>query len=119
MDGKVFKTEDAQAGKNLPAMHPNCRSTTIPYFAEGRPQFRTARDKDGNRITVPASMKYDEWYKKYIKPYEKAKKPRTQAAPSKSKPVEVPTVTPAEIQVSKPETGGYTEVKIPRRKNRE
>lgn len=73
MDGKVFKTEDAQAGKNLPAMHPNCRSTTIPYFKEGMPEYRTARDKDGKRITVPADMKYDEWYKKYIEPYKKPK----------------------------------------------
>lgn len=73
LDGKVFKVEDAQAGKNLPAMHPNCRSTTIPYFKEGMPEIRTARDKDGNRITVPASMTYDEWHKKYIEPYEKKK----------------------------------------------
>ena len=71
MDGKVFKTSEAQAGKNLPAMHPNCRSTTIPHFKDGNPTMRTARDKDGKRITVPASMKYDEWYKKYIKPYKK------------------------------------------------
>ncbi len=71
MDGKVFKTSEAQAGKNLPAMHPNCRSTTIPHFKDGNPTMRTARDKDGKRITVPASMKYDEWYEKYIKPYKK------------------------------------------------
>ena len=67
LDGKIFKTKDAQAGKNLPAMHPNCRSTTIPHFKDGNPTMRTARDKNGKRITVPASMKYDEWYKKYIK----------------------------------------------------
>ena len=71
MDGKIFAVKDAQAGKNLPAMHPNCRSTTIPYFPDDRPTVRTARDKDGKRITVPENMKYDEWYKKYIKPYEK------------------------------------------------
>lgn len=71
LDGKIFKTKDAQAGKNLPAMHPNCRSTTIPHFKDGNPTMRTARDKNGKRITVPASMKYDEWYEKYIKPYKK------------------------------------------------
>lgn len=102
MDGKVFKTSDAQAGKNLPAMHPNCRSTTIPYFKEGMPEYRTARDKDGKRITVPASMKYDEWHKKYIEPTKKN-------APSK-----VPKATPAEIQVSKAEKpeNAYTAEKI-------
>ena len=29
LDGKIFETKDAKAGTNLPAMHPNCRSTTI------------------------------------------------------------------------------------------
>lgn len=116
MDGKVFKTSDAQVGKNLPAMHPNCRSTTIPYFKEGMPEYRTARDKDGKRITVPASMKYPEWYDKYVKPYEKAKKPRTQPAPSKNKPVEVPAVTPAEVQVSKAQSGDYIDTPIPKRR---
>jgi SPP1 gp7 family putative phage head morphogenesis protein len=71
LDGKIFKTSDAQAGKNLPAMHPNCRSTTIPYFEDSLPSMRWARDKDGKRITVPASMNYKEWYKQYIEPYEK------------------------------------------------
>ena len=116
MDGKVFYTKDAQAGKNLPAMHPNCRSTTIPKFKDGNPTFRTARDKDGKRITVPASMKYPEWYNKHIKPYEKAKKPRTQPAPSKNKPVEVPAVTPAEVQVSKAQSGDYIDTPIPKRR---
>lgn len=106
LDGKIFETSKAQAGKNLPPLHPQCRCTTIAHFEEGNPTIRTARDKDGKRITVPASMKYDDWYKKYIKPYEKAKKPRT---------VEVPAATPAEIQVSKAEKGLYTEEKIPKK----
>lgn len=121
MDGKVFKTEDAQAGKNLPAMHPNCRSTTIPYFAEGRPQFRTARDKDGKRIKVPADMKYDEWYKKYIEPYEGEKGTKKRTKPSKGKdttpsrttpqrPQEVPTIDVPAPSVGVPE---YVEEKIP------
>ena len=71
LDGKIFETSDAQAGKNLPAMHPNCRSTTIPYFEDSLPSMRWARDKDGKRITVPASMNYKAWYKQYIEPYEK------------------------------------------------
>lgn len=113
MDGKIFKTEDAKAGINLPAMHPNCRSTTIPYFAEGRPQFRTARDKDGKRIKVPADMKYDEWYKKYIEPQEQQKRSQKppKAQPGTSVQVELPAPQEAD--------SGYTEVKIPRRKNRE
>lgn len=66
LDGKVFALKDAKAGVNLPAMHPNCRSTTISYFEEYEPSIRIARDKDGNRIRVPANMAYKEWYKKYI-----------------------------------------------------
>lgn len=113
LDGKVFKTSEAQAGKNLPAMHPNCRSTTIPYFKDGMPTVRTARDKDGNRITVPANMKYDEWYKKYIEPYEQQKRSQKppKAQPGTSAQVELPAPQGAD--------NGYTEVKIPRRKNRE
>ena len=113
MDGKVFKTEDAKAGINLPAMHPNCRSTTIPYFKDGMPEYRTARDKDGKRIKVPADMKYDEWYKKYIEPYEQQKRSQKppKAQPGTSVQVELPAPQGAD--------NGYTEVKIPRRKNRE
>lgn len=66
LDGKVFNVKDAKAGVNLPAMHPNCRSTTISYFDDYEPTVRAARDKDGNRITVPGNMTYPEWYKKYI-----------------------------------------------------
>jgi SPP1 gp7 family putative phage head morphogenesis protein len=32
LDGKVFKLSDKQVGVNFPPTHPNCRSTTIPYF---------------------------------------------------------------------------------------
>lgn len=32
LDGKVFKRNNAQAGVNLPPMHPFCRSTTLPVL---------------------------------------------------------------------------------------
>nr|DAS95669.1 MAG TPA: minor capsid protein [Caudoviricetes sp.] len=31
LNGEVFKTENATEGENYPPMHPNCRSTTVPY----------------------------------------------------------------------------------------
>jgi SPP1 gp7 family putative phage head morphogenesis protein len=34
LDGKVFNVENAKAGVNLPPMHPNCRSTIIPYIKQ-------------------------------------------------------------------------------------
>ena len=109
LDGKVFETKEAKAGVNLPAMHPNCRSTTIAYFEDGMPDIRIAKDKDGKNIKVPASMTYDEWYDKYIKPTEGEKSPQKppKAQPGKSVPVEIPAPQGAD--------SGYTDVKIPKR----
>ena len=64
LDGKVFWTEEASTGRNYPPMHPNCRSTTIPYFPpdefDGEYQ-RAARDKDGQYYTVSADTTYSKW----------------------------------------------------------
>jgi len=108
-DGKIYEVKDAKAGVNLPAMHPNCRSTTIPYFEDGMPTVRAARDENGKRIKVPASMKYDEWYKKYVEPKEQQKRSQQppKAQPGKSVPVEIPAPQGAD--------SGYTDVKIPKK----
>lgn len=122
LDGKVFETKDAKAGVNLPAMHPNCRSTTIAYFEDGMPQYRIARDKDGNRIRVPADMTYKDWYKNYIE--NGSQSPPTPArgnnTPKPSGKPQQPTVKPTEgnavdINVSEPVNppGAYTDVPIP------
>ena len=128
LDGKVFPTDKAQAGKNLPSMHPNCRSTTIPEFEEGMPEFRTARDKDGNRITVPADMTYPEWYDKYVKPKEEQNTPKTPSKSPKGKdtspkpeaaktPQKPPEKPPADVEIPAPkqEAPEYTETPIPKR----
>lgn len=109
LDGEVFDTKDAQAGKNLPAMHPNCRSTTIPYFEEGMPEERIARDKDGKRIKVPADMKYDEWYKQYINP-EGPPKPNKGNTPP---PAQKPPKKQSEKPQAKPEQPKPVDVEIP------
>lgn len=127
LDGKVFETKDAQAGKNLPSMHPNCRSTTIPYFEDGMPEIRAARDKDGNRIKVPADMTYPEWYEKYIKPSEGGNGSQKPSAPSKGKdaaksgngsqkPQKTLDSKPAEINIPAPDNGQpeYTDTPIPK-----
>jgi SPP1 gp7 family putative phage head morphogenesis protein len=127
LDGKVFETKDAQAGKNLPSMHPNCRSTTIPYFEDGMPEIRAARDKDGNRIKVPADMTYPEWYEKYIKPSEGGNGSQKPSAPSKGKdtaksgngsqkPQKPLDSKPAEINIPAPDNGQpeYTDTPIPK-----
>lgn len=118
LDGKVFETKDAQAGKNLPAMHPNCRSTTIPYFEDGIPDIRIAKDKDGKNIKVPANMKYDDWYEQYIKPYEQQKPSKGNNTPNASKTQNTAstTATAPIIDVEKPTSGTYVDVPVPNRK---
>lgn len=69
MDGKVFEMKDYEVGTTAPPFHPNCRSTTIPYFddefTEG--EERAARDEvTGKTYYVPADMKYGEWKKKFV-----------------------------------------------------
>lgn len=36
LDGEVFLYEEAEAGKNYPPMHPNCRSRAMPVIDEAR-----------------------------------------------------------------------------------
>lgn len=48
LNDEVFKTEDATEGENYPPMHPNCRSTTVPYeYAdiESDPVNETLKDE--------------------------------------------------------------------------
>ena len=66
LDGKTFLVEEAKAGKNLPPMHPFCRSITVPVVSD-RPGTRWARDPvTGRSMTVPADMTYSQWYEKYV-----------------------------------------------------
>lgn len=69
MDGKVFDMKDYEVGTTAPPFHPNCRTTTIPYFddefTEG--ETRAARNDDtGKTYQVAANMKYEEWKKSFI-----------------------------------------------------
>nr|DAU68306.1 MAG TPA: minor capsid protein [Caudoviricetes sp.] len=64
LDGKVFEVSKRQIGLNCNPMHPNCRSTTIPYLEEYQDEgdTRLARDMDGKNYKVPANMDYKVWY---------------------------------------------------------
>lgn len=69
LDGRVYRLKDRKVGVNASPYHPNCRCTEIPYFGNGEhldKSMRIARGSDGERYYVPASMSYDEWYKKYV-----------------------------------------------------
>lgn len=66
MDGKVFAVEDGVPGKNMPPLHPWCRSTTIAELEDDvtAKLKRRARDPEtGKLYEVPADMTYEEWKK--------------------------------------------------------
>lgn len=86
LDKKTFKVSEAQAGKNLPPMHPWCRSTTMAWMppellAKLKQQAWDPVEKKS--VTVPGDMTYQQWYDKYVKggekPAEKAAQSRTEA----------------------------------------
>lgn len=67
LDGKIFDRKDYQVGVTAPPFHPNCRTTTVPWFPDDVDTGeRTARGKDGEEGYVPQNMTYKEWYNKYI-----------------------------------------------------
>lgn len=67
LNGRVFKLREVQEGVNYPPMHPNCRSTTVPYFEPDDidkmfdEAQRVARDENGELYYVPESMSYKQW----------------------------------------------------------
>ncbi|MGP1567508.1 MAG: minor capsid protein [Peptoanaerobacter stomatis] len=61
LDKKVFYVKDKQVGVNCNPMHPNCRSTTIPYFSDMQGS-RAARGVDGKTYSVDRNMSYRDWY---------------------------------------------------------
>lgn len=66
MDGKIFDMKDYQVGITANPFHPNCRTVTAPYFEDDTNSMRAMRTEEGKTEYVPANMKYDEWYKKYV-----------------------------------------------------
>ena len=63
-DKKVYNTEDAKAGENLPPLHPNCRSTISAYLGEEyESAIRIARNENGENEYVD-NVPYNEWLKR-------------------------------------------------------
>lgn len=68
LDGKVFKLSEAKTGINLPPMHPNCRSTTVPYFPEddiSEAVERIARDESGKSYYLAKDITFQQWVNDY------------------------------------------------------
>jgi len=68
MDGKVFDMKDYEPGVTANPFHPNCRSTTCPWFDDdfGEIGERAARGEDGKTYYVPADMNYHEWKETFV-----------------------------------------------------
>lgn len=64
----AYSTNRVVVGVNYPLFHVNCRTTTVPFYEDMDTGMmsRAARDAEDNPITVPADMKYEEWYQTYI-----------------------------------------------------
>ena len=65
LDGKVFPMPMYEPGVTANPFHPRCRCCTAPYFADLGGE-RAARDLDGEHISIPANMKYDEWKREFV-----------------------------------------------------
>lgn len=70
MDGEIFKVKEKEVGINYPPFHPNCRTTTIPYFEPD--EFDTEieqyiKDEDGIKHKITDDTQYEEW-KNALKP---------------------------------------------------
>lgn len=69
LDEEIFQVKDRKTGVNCPPMHPWCRSTTVSVVNREwlKDMTRSALDPaTGKRIKVPRTMKYAEWYEKYV-----------------------------------------------------
>lgn len=69
MDGEIFDLSEKEVGINFPPFHPNCRTTTIPYFEpdeiDRKYSNRTRLAKEnGQYYKVPEDMTYNEWKNK-------------------------------------------------------
>jgi len=66
-DGEIYDVKKALTGVNSPPFHWFCRTTTIPHIKDNEDGKRVARNPiTGKNYTVPAEMKYKQWYNKYV-----------------------------------------------------
>lgn len=64
MDLEIIPLAEKEVGVNFPPFHPNCRTTTIPYFEPDEftaQEMRIARDEEGETYYVPANVNYRQW----------------------------------------------------------
>lgn len=79
LDGKHLPLNEYKPGITAPPFHPNCRTTTVPYFEDDIGE-RIARNADRETYYVPGDMTYREWENKYVKPAEQSLTPSEKTA---------------------------------------
>ncbi len=71
MDGYVGELSKAVPGVNYPPFHPNCRTTTVPYFDDEEDEERIMRNEEGAN-EFDENMSYEQWLSKVV--HKKAEK---------------------------------------------
>ena len=67
MDGKRFKVSEGIPGDNVPPLHPNCRSTIVPYFKDFEPdETRMARNPATGKNYHVYDMTYQDWKQEFV-----------------------------------------------------
>ena len=72
-DHKIFKVKDAIVGVNVPPLHPNCRSTIVPYLKNYQPKTRVYRDPETGRNKYTYNISYADWKNQFKDEIARAK----------------------------------------------
>lgn len=83
MDGKIFDVKNGLPGENIPPLHPNCRSTIVPYFKGYEPETRLYRDPETGKNKYTYNLNYQEWRQTLPKPESTEVKPKTSSKTAK------------------------------------
>lgn len=60
MDGTIVPIKEKEVGVNYPPFHPNCRTTTVPYFEDNLEEGQFVfNDKINNKL--PLNISYKQW----------------------------------------------------------
>lgn len=61
MDKKKIKVSEGIPGENVPPLHPNCRSTIVPYFKGYEPETRLYRNPATGKNEYTYNVPYAKW----------------------------------------------------------
>lgn len=64
MDGEIIPLKEKEVGVNYPPFHPNCRTTTIPYFEPDEFDVEIEqyiKDRNGIKHKINEDVTYEEW----------------------------------------------------------